>query len=165
MDLSLFIDIENRVLVSSFTSTAGVALPFLFAGDTVNLSMRFLKPTGNPSAPYTDASLSGAAITVAIGHLNRRPTSGYFTLVDTDAGQTTQSLSYNAPAATVQAAVQSALTNWSAATVLGHVGGPYTVTNGVTGSQTPLVGSAFSLLHRPPSSSMRCRLAPMTFRP
>lgn len=80
------------------------------------------------------------------------PTGGTFTL--TGGGQTTGTIAFNATAATVQTAVRTLGGNFSAATVSGSTGGPYTVTlnpgaagpdpltlgtNALTGGTTPSV--------------------------
>jgi len=144
--ISLFIDVQNRQLIRGFTNSTPAILPVVYQGDTVTLAMRFMQATGVSSAPYTDLDYSAAAVTVAVGEIGAVPTSGTFTLTDTSATQTTAALPYNATAQQVQSAVQAALTShWSTATVLGNAGGPYTITNGVNGVQTALIGSSHTL--------------------
>jgi len=144
--VSLFIDVDNRQLVRSSSSTVPASLPLAYQGDTLTLKLRFMRATGVPSAPYTDVDYSSAAITVAASLLAAKPTYGHFTITDTDAGQTTAQLQYNATATQVQAAIQSALTtNWHTATVYGGTGGPFVITNGVNGVQTALIGTSQTL--------------------
>lgn len=144
--LQLFIDVSNRQLVRGFNSSIPAAIPNLFQGDTVSLNLRFMQATGNSAAPYTDIDYSAAAVELAIGTISAYPTAGAFTLTDPDASQTTGSIAYNAPAATVQAAIQAGLaTNWSTATVTGVPGGPYTVTNGANAARSALQGFSGSL--------------------
>jgi len=144
--LQLFIDVQNRQLVRSNTSAIPTSLPEVFQGDTLSLSLRFLEYTGNTSAPYQDIDYSDASVIVAVGSIALPPAAGNFTITDTAASQTTGNIAYNASAATVQTAIQSALTtNWSTATVAGSAGGPYTITNGVNGAKTALIGTSVSL--------------------
>lgn len=150
--VSLFIDVENHQLVKSFTSTAPAILPVVYQGDTITMALRFMQATGVKNAPYTDLDYSGAAVTVAVGDIGAIPTAGHFTIADTGASQSTASLPYNATAAQVQTAIQTALTtNWSTATVLGPNSGPWTITNGSNGVQTALIGTPTTLA---PSSSV-----------
>ena len=143
--VTLFIDVQNRQLVRSATSTVPALLPVAYQGDTLNLTLRFLQATGT-TPPYTDIDYSGAAVLVAAGEIGTKPTEGFFTITDTSASQVTSQLAYNATAAQVQTAIQAALTtNWSSATVLGANGGPYTITNGSNGVQTALIGTPVSL--------------------
>ncbi len=144
--VSLFIDVQNRQLVRSFTSTVPALLPVAYQGDTLNLTLRFLQATGVPSAPYTDIDYSAAAVTVAAASLDAKPTYGQFTITDTGASQTTAPLPYNATAAQVQSAIQTGLTtHWSTATVYGGTSGPFTITNGANGAQTLLIGTSLTL--------------------
>lgn len=159
--IPLFIDVQNKQLVRSFTSTTPAVLPPVYYGDTLNLKMEFLQATGVPSAPYTDIDYSDAAVTVSVGNIGARPFNGDFTITDTDANQTTGVLAYNATSAQVQAAIQAALTtNWLLATVYGGTGGPYTVTNGANGSHSALIGTSVSL--EPPASIVINTLQPGT---
>lgn len=147
--ISLFIDVSNRQLLRSNTSTVGAFPPDVFQGDTVGLYLEFLDTSG--STPQ-DIDYSAATVTVAIGTIGAQPQAGNFTLTDPAATQTTGNIAYNASAATVQTAIQSALTShWSTATVTGNAGGPYTITNGANGAETALLGSSVTLT---PASSV-----------
>jgi hypothetical protein len=144
--VNLYIDVQNRQIVRNPSTTVAASLPDVYQGDTVGLYLEFMNPTGNFTTPYQDIDYSQGTVTVAVGSLAATPSGGYFTLSDSAASQTTGNLPYNATAAQVQTAIQASLTtNWSAATVVGAVGGPYTITNGSSGSKTSLLGSSVSL--------------------
>jgi len=144
--ISLYIDVQNRQLVRSDSTSIPTTLPDVFQGDTLGLYLEFLNATGSNAAPYTDIDYSAAAVTVAIGTIGAQPTAGNFTITDTAATQTTANIAFNATASAVQTAIQAALTtNWASATVTGNAGGPYTITNGANGAETALVGSSVSL--------------------
>ena len=141
--LPIFVDVANAQLIRSATNTAPATLPAFYQGDTVTLVMKFLDTTQSPPAVI---DYSTAVVTVAVGFLGGQPTAGLFTLTDTTADQTTCALPYNASAIQVQFAVMQALTsNWTNTTMLGRHGGPWTITNGVNGAQTALVGSPVTL--------------------
>jgi hypothetical protein len=143
--ISLFIDVTNRKLVRSSTSTVPAIMSAAYQGDTLNLSLRFMEATGS-NPPYTDIDYSGAAVTVAVGNTAAKPTVGSFTITDTSANQTTYPLPYNVTASIVQETIQAFLTtNWSTATVYGGTGGPFTITNGINGAQSPLIGTSLTL--------------------
>jgi hypothetical protein len=140
--LSLFIDLQNKQLVRGFNNSIQTSLPSVFQGDTLQLFLRFLNPNpaGSATVPYVDADESTATVEAAIGTIGGEPAGGTFTLEDPDATQTTAAISYNATAATVQAAIIAALTtNWSTAIVTGNPGGPWIVTNGVNAARSALV--------------------------
>lgn len=142
-DLTLIIDVQNRRLVRSFTSSIQSAIPSLFQGDTLDCFLRFVQPTGNTAAPYEDIDYSLADVKVGIGSIGAGPTAGTFTLTDPDVPQTTAAIAYNASAAVVQTAVRAALTtNWSLVVVTGPDGGPWTFTNGANGAHAALQGGS-----------------------
>ena len=141
--ISLYIDVQNRQLVRSLTSSVPASLPDVYQGDTLGLYLEFLDTTTTPS---TDIDFSEASVAVGIGTIGAQPASGNFTITDPAASQTTGNIAYNASASAVQTAIQAALTtHWSAATVTGNAGGPYTITNGTNGSETALIGTSVSL--------------------
>ena len=138
--LALFIDVPNRRLVASPTSSLPAVLPPCYQGDTLNCQLRFLDTTQSPAA---DIDYSAASVTVGVGVVGGRPASGTFTVTDTSATQTTSPLPYNSTAQQVQTAIQASLTtNWSEASVSGARGGPFTIQNGQNGSLTALFGTA-----------------------
>src|ERR1700733_8888368 len=100
--IRLFVDVQNRQLVRSFTSTLPAILPAAYQGDTITLVMEFMQATGVSSAPYTGIDYSGVAVTVAVGFIGIQPRAGQFTITDTSASQTTAALDYDTTASQVQ---------------------------------------------------------------
>jgi len=81
---------------------------------------------------------------VQVVTISGSPSGGTFTL--TLGGNTTSAIAYNAAASTVQTAVRALGTPWSAATVTGSAGGPYTVTlAAIGGAYGPILADGSSL--------------------
>jgi hypothetical protein len=69
MQLDLYIDIQNRILVKGLKDTASASLPAFYQGSSVNLRVKLLTPnsTGGFSAPFTEVDISTTALHVGIG--------------------------------------------------------------------------------------------------
>jgi hypothetical protein len=64
---NFFLDVQNRTFVASPDSTLPVAAPAFFAEDVETIVLRFLKPTGNFTAPYEFVDYSANSVKLAIG--------------------------------------------------------------------------------------------------
>jgi hypothetical protein len=65
--LRLYVDVQNRALVTSTTSTVKTTLPTLVQDEAPDIQLFFLDPEGGTSeAPYKGVGLSGAGISLAL---------------------------------------------------------------------------------------------------
>jgi len=149
--LKLFVDVQNKRLVSAFNSRAAYTLPSFYLGDTgLAYEVHLLTPsaTGSIDRPYEYVDPTGATIDLALGLIDQAPTAGTFTLTDTQPGpdETTGAIAYNASASTVQIAVRAGLpTNYGSCTVTGDDGGPWTIDRVTTGAIVALGGDGTAL--------------------
>ncbi len=65
--LNLFIDTQNRTLVSSATNATPVTLDGFIREDTIGLIITLLKPTGNITNPFSIVDISNLTLKVALG--------------------------------------------------------------------------------------------------
>lgn len=78
--IKLYVDIQNRVLVSSTTSTVRTDLPQLVQDEAPAIQLFFLDPTGGTtSAPFSGVGLSGATVQMAL--MGGSPIGGQNTIV------------------------------------------------------------------------------------
>lgn len=150
-DLFLKVDCEDPSrggLVKSFFDDTPVEPPNFYRSDYGKFRIFYVK--ANPSK-VTGRPLAKAdrpvTTTLASGLIDVAPDGGTFTVTDPSGAQTTGAIAYNAVAATtVQTAIRTLTTNYSAALVTGNAGGPYTVDRGVTGAfATDLTASSAGL--------------------
>jgi len=133
----------DGALVDSFASDVAMdAERIAFRrDDALDIELHFLNinPAADrqPGRPFVYVNPSGWTVKVGAGTIDAVPTGGTFTLTDSAAGQTTGTIAYNASAATVQTAIRAGLTtNFSACTVTGHAGGPWTIDRVTVGAFT-----------------------------
>lgn len=155
MGIALYIDVRNRIFVTSFTNPLPYKFPPPVQGDGPEYDVYFVVPTGNPLAPFDYQNNTGAAVRMGITLPASRPSGGTFTL--TFNAQTTAPINYNATATDVQTALE-ALNNIGAGnvTVTGGTGGPFKVLFKtalantdvalITGSASLLTPEAFSVI-------------------
>lgn len=143
--LDLTIDLQNRRLVKSFDANVGVSLPSFYQGDTQDIFLRFVNPTGRTDIPFTEVDPTGWTVKLGIGTIGAAPTSGTFTL--TYGANTTTGIAYNAAAATVENAVDALASVVSAGgvTVSGNAGGPWNIAFNSVGTRTDISGVGTSL--------------------
>lgn len=143
--LDLVIDIQNRRLVRSFGANVSVSLPSLFQGDSQDIFLRFVKPTGRTDVAFEEIDPTSWTVKLGIGTISNPPTAGTFTL--TYGADTTSAIAYNASAATVETALDALASVVSAGgvSVAGNAGGPWTVTFASNGSRTAISGTADAL--------------------
>jgi len=124
-------DDPAQALVANFRTTARAKPPIFFRGSQPTIELHFLKenPDGSDrDRPFVYEDPSTWTVKCGAGEIDAAPNSGTFTFTDPAAGQTTGAIAYNASAATVQTAIRAACTtNFSACTVTGNAGGPWTV--------------------------------------
>lgn len=145
--INLDAEVPSQALVISYAEAAQASAPVFYRDETYACRFHFLRsnPNTTSSRPFVYVPTSGiSTLKVAAGIVDAAPTGGTFTLTG-GAGGTTSALAYNASAATVQTAVRASLTGFTAATVIGNAGGPYTIDYGTTGAQTDITGTATSL--------------------
>jgi Phage tail tube protein len=133
--------------VTVYYGERAIKVSFTARFDNTTIYNRWRNNTNDSLTFDVQGPIIGKLYTVSLG----TPSAGTFTL--TYNGQTTSGLAYNAPAATVQTALQGLSTIGSGnATVTGSAGGPYTVSflnslmndgNALTGSGTGLTGGTF----------------------
>ena len=118
-------------LVTGFFSLQGAPPVTFQQGDNGRaVELHFLSENPDqtdPTRPFV-YNTPPAAATLAVGTIGGSVDSGTFTITDTDVGQTTAAIAYNASAATVQTALRASLTtNLGACVVTGNAGGPWTI--------------------------------------
>jgi hypothetical protein len=118
-------------LVTGFFSLQGAPPVTFQQGDNGRaVELHFLSENPDqtdPTRPFV-YNAPPAAATLAVGTIGGSVDSGTFTITDTDAGQTTAAIAYNASAATLQAAMRAGLSgNFGTCVVTGNAGGPWTV--------------------------------------
>jgi len=67
MNLSLYIDAQNRKLVSGATNATPITLDGFIREDTVSLVITLLMPTGSITSPFTLVDISNLTMKVALG--------------------------------------------------------------------------------------------------
>lgn len=148
--MQYIVDVENKRLVSSFTSTRTATPESAVFGDTPDISVRLVESNEASNAnPWRYVDLTGSSIRVAIGNPGGDPTSGTFTL--TFSGDTTSALNYNATASEVDTALNAlaSMVTAGGCTVTDASAG-YQVTFDSTGDQALITATTDSLS---PSSS------------
>lgn len=148
--MEYIVDVENKRLVSSFTSTRTATPESAVFGDTPDISVRLVESNEASNAnPWRYVDLTGSSIRVAIGNPGGDPTSGTFTL--TFSGDTTTALNYNATASEVDTALNAlaSMVTAGGCTVTDASAG-YQVTFDSTGDQALITATTDSLS---PSSS------------
>lgn len=129
IDAQLQVDGQGRPVYTDSVNSAGHA-----AGTIAGFDAYFNKGV---SGRYWRAGDSTQTVTI-----NGTPTGGTFTLFS---GGNSASLAYNAAAATVQTAVQAWGGIYSAVTVSGAAGGPYTVTFPAVASNVTAAAAPFAV--------------------
>jgi hypothetical protein len=123
-----WIDTQNRRLVSGFNSNLTPEPPVFCQGDSVELELHLLRPTGALGSLFEEVEFpAGAEVRIAVGRIDAKPTLGTFRL--SYGADITTALPHNATAAAVQDAL-STLPSVIAAgglTVQGSNGGPWTL--------------------------------------
>ena len=148
--MDYIVDVENKRLVSSFTSTRTTTPESAVFGDTPDISVRLVESNEASNAtPWRYVDLTGTSIRVAIGNPGGDPTSGTFTL--TFSGDTTSALDYNATASEVDTALNAlaSMVTAGGCTVTQATAG-YQVTFDSTGDQALITATTDSLF---PASS------------
>jgi len=148
--INLDAPIPSQGFVESFAQNIPVVNLTQFArSDSFPIELVFLRESQDETAvlPFYYVDPSGfSSVKFGGGVIGATPDSGTFTLTDTAGSQTTAAIAYNASAATVQTAIRAALTtNFSAATVTGDAGGPWSIDRGTTGALADITGSAAAL--------------------
>jgi hypothetical protein len=78
--LKLYVDVQNRALVASTTSTVRATLPQLVQDEAPTIQLFFLDPTGGTTAaPFSTVGLSGASVQMAL--MAGNPIGGQNTIV------------------------------------------------------------------------------------
>ena len=132
------IDVVNKQIVQSFTSSVSAGLPTVYLGP-LPLFLRFMAPTGIASAPYTDVDYSVGTTELGFGSISTAPTAGTFTINDPDAAQTTAAIPITATNTQIQSAINLALTtNYLTATVTGS-GPSFTVVATANGNRSNFI--------------------------
>lgn len=129
--LSLYVDVQARQLVQGFTNPLPATLPSVTIGDSINLTVYFLQQTGVSSAPYTYLNYSTSTVQAILGIIAGIPLGGTFTL--TDGTTSSGNIPYNDSTFDVQQKIAS-ITSWTSAGVIGGIGGPWAIQNGVNGA-------------------------------
>lgn len=144
--LDLTIDIQNRRLVKSFNSNVSYSVPTLYQGDSQDLFLRFVNPTGRTDVPFDEVDPTAWTVKFGIGVIAAVPTGGTFTL--TYGANTTSSLAYDVSAATLSTAFNllASVISAGGATVSGSAGGPWTITFTAVGTRTTISGTATALV-------------------
>jgi hypothetical protein len=62
-----FLDTQSRNFVSGLDATFSAAAPLFFAEDVESIELYFLRPTGNPTAPYLIEDYSANTVKLAVG--------------------------------------------------------------------------------------------------
>lgn len=133
----------STALVESFSSDVAQSADRIsfWRDDALDIELHFLNinPAADrqPGRPFVYVDPTGWTVKVGAGSVDNEPTGGTFTITDPAASQTSAAIAYNASAATVQSAIRAALTtNFSACTVSGDAGGPWTIDRVTTGAFT-----------------------------
>lgn len=85
--LDLYVNIQTRELVRSFTETAVETLPPFYGGDTgLVLRIHPLKPSSvtDPVRPFEYISPGSSSLAIGLGNKDEPPTAGTFSLIDPD---------------------------------------------------------------------------------
>jgi len=152
--INLDAPIPSQGFVESFAQNIPVVNLTQFArSDSFPIELVFLRESQDETAvlPFYYVDPSGfSSVKFGGGVIGAEPDGGTFTLTDTAGAQTTAAIAYNAHpnvgAGSVQTLIRAALTtNFSAATVTGDAGGPYTIDRGATGALADITGSAAAL--------------------
>lgn len=83
--LKLFVNLQTRELVNSFTDPGSAELPPFFCGDSglvVEVHPLFPSVSGDPARPFEYLSPGAAALAMALGLIDEPPTEGAWHLVD-----------------------------------------------------------------------------------
>lgn len=133
MPLRLFIDPDNRTLVSDLVSRQPQVPPAQILGDTVALELY---------APQTLTGWNASAGQISIGAIDATPTAGTYTL--TWDGNSTNAISYSATASDVQNAL-TGMAGGPSLTVSGNAGGPYLVAWNSVGARNSITSTGSGL--------------------
>jgi hypothetical protein len=137
---------QNGLVTGFFSLQSAPPVTFQQGDNGRAVELHFLSENPDqtdPTRPFV-YNTPPAAATLAVGTIGGSVNSGTFTITETDVGQTTAAIAYNASAATLQAALRAGCpARLSACVVTGNAGGPWTVDGVNTNSSfTPTASTA-----------------------
>ena len=121
---------QNGLVTGFFSLQSAPPVTFQQGDNGRAVELHFLSENPDqtdPTRPFV-YNTPPAAATLAVGTIGGSVDSGTFTITETNAGQTTAAIAYNASAATLQAALRAGCsTSLGSCVVTGNAGGPWTV--------------------------------------
>ena len=148
-NLSLIVNINDpgkTGLLQSFNTSIPASLPLLSASDTVQVSLRAVKPSTIPTQVWQDVDLSADTTVLGVGNYGTALTSGTWPL--TFSGNTASGIAYNVTAtalATALNALASIISAGGVTVATGYGNGVYAITFVSNGTQAAFTSGANTL--------------------
>ena len=125
---TFFIDIENKKLVTSFSSKTSPAVRRFTQGDSITANFILLTPSGSDGQPWKNVEITNQTLRVGLGRIDVKVLAGTY-ILDFD-GEQTSALTYDAIKTDIQAALNNLanITSAGGVTVTGDgEQGPFTI--------------------------------------